>query len=94
MSWFNPQSFFFEDDCPILTSSMEWKLYKSEEVETWEDAFLHIQTWFRKLVEIEKGEKPPPQKKMSNQVNPILCDTSKKAKEEFEVIEEDEDDSI
>jgi hypothetical protein len=45
-------------------------------------------------MEIEKGEKLSPLKKESNKVNPILCDTPKKAKEKFEVIEEDEDDSI
>jgi hypothetical protein len=43
---------------------------------------------------IEKGEKPPQQKKESNEAKPILCDTPEKAKQEFEVIGEDEKDSI
>jgi len=43
---------------------------------------------------IEKGEKPPQPKKESNEVKPILYDTPEKAKQEFEVIEEDEEDSI
>jgi len=43
---------------------------------------------------IEKGDEPPSHKKESNRVNPILCDTPEKAKEKFEVIVEDEDDSI
>ena len=45
-------------------------------------------------MKIEKGEKPPPPKKESNQAKPILCDTPEKAKQEFQVIEEDEEDSI
>jgi len=44
-------------------------------------------------MKIKKGERPPP-KKESNQAKPILCDTSEKVKQEFQVIGEDEEDSI
>jgi len=43
---------------------------------------------------IEKGEKPPPTKKGVNEAKPILCDTPEKAKKDFEVIGEDDEDSI
>ena len=43
---------------------------------------------------IEKGKKPPKPKKVSNEAKPILCDTLEKAKQDFEVIVEDEEDSI
>jgi len=45
-------------------------------------------------MKIEKGLKPPPPKKESNQVNHILCDTPEKPREEFQVIGEDEEDLI
>jgi hypothetical protein len=38
-----------------------------------------------------KEERPLSPKKVSNQNNPILCDTPEKANEEFEVIAEYED---
>jgi len=43
---------------------------------------------------IEKGEKPPQPKKESNKAEPILLDAPEKAKQQFEVIGEDEEDSI
>jgi len=43
---------------------------------------------------IEKGDKPAQPKKESNKVEPILRDTPEKPKQQFEVIEEDEEDSI
>jgi len=54
---------------------------------------LDQQARFRDLMKIKKGERPPP-KKESNQAKPILCDTSEKVKQEFQVIGEDEEDSI
>ena len=46
-------------------------------------------------MEIEKGERPVPPKKPTNQDNPILCgDTPVKAKEKFEDVVEHLDDLI
>jgi len=39
-------------------------------------------------MKIERGERPSSPKKVSNQDNPISCDTREKANEEFEVIAE------
>ena len=82
---------------------MEWNNHKNEEAMTWEDEYLDQHDRFRNVMIIEMGEKPPcrvigydtPQlKKESNEVEPILCDTPEKAKQQFEVIGEDEEDSI
>jgi len=43
---------------------------------------------------LKRERNRPHQKKELNQVKPILCDTPEKAKQEFEVIGEDEEDSI
>jgi len=43
---------------------------------------------------IESGEKPPQPQKESNKAEPILLDTSEKPKQQFEVIAEDDEDSI
>jgi hypothetical protein len=52
-----------KDGCPLLPSSTEWKLHKSEEAATWEDEFLDQHDRFRTLMEIEDKERPVPQKK-------------------------------
>ncbi|KEH41899.1 hypothetical protein MTR_1g057190 [Medicago truncatula] len=63
-SWeFDILEFFFKDDCPLHPSSTEWKLHNNKETSSWEFDFLDQQTWFRDLMNIEKGDKPPPQKK-------------------------------
>jgi len=61
---------------------------------TWEDDYLDQHDLFRDLMIIEKGAKPPQPKKESNEAEPILCNIFEKAKQQFEVIEEDEEDSI
>jgi len=43
---------------------------------------------------IEEGNKPPQPKNESNKAEPFLLDTPEKAKQQFEVIAEDEEDSI
>ena len=43
---------------------------------------------------IESGNKPPQPQKESNKVAPILLDTPKPPQQQFEVIAEDEEDSI
>jgi len=45
-------------------------------------------------MKIEIGEKPPPPKKESNQAKPILFYTPEKAKQAFDVIRVDEEDSF
>ena len=82
---------FLKDGCPLPPSSTEWKNYKNEEAMTWEDEYLDQHLLFRDLMIIEKGEKPPQPKKESNEAEPILCDTPEKAKQQFEVIAEDEE---
>jgi len=85
---------FLKDGCPLPSSSMEWNNHKSDERLTCEFEYLDQQVRFRELMKIEKGLKPPPPKKESNQVNHILCDTPEKPREEFQVIGEDEEDLI
>ena len=79
-----------------LVDSESFRAYnhKNEEAVTWEDEYLDQHDLFRKLMIIEKGEKLPQPKKESNKSEPILLDTPEKAKQQFEVIEEDEEDSI
>jgi len=43
---------------------------------------------------IESGNKPPQPQKESNKAAPILLNTPEKSKQQFEVIAEDEEDSI
>jgi len=43
---------------------------------------------------IESGNKPPQPQNESNKAAPILLDTPEKPKQQFEVIAEDEEDSI
>ncbi|KEH29777.1 hypothetical protein MTR_4g051612 [Medicago truncatula] len=49
---------------------------------------------FRKLMAIESGNKPLKPQKESNKAAPILLDTLEKPQQQFEVIAEDEEDSI
>ena len=83
-----------KDNCPLPPSSTEWRIHKSEEAATWKDEFLNRQDHFRTLMKNEKGERPVSPKKETNQHNPILCDTTVKANEEFEDLEEHLDDLI
>nr|ABD32303.1 Ovarian tumour, otubain, putative [Medicago truncatula] len=85
---------FLKDGCPLPPSSTEWNNHKSDEASTWEFEYLDQQARFRELMKIEKGLKSPLPKKKSNQANPIFCDTPEKEREEFQVIGEDEEDSI
>jgi len=85
---------FLKDGCPLPPSSTEWHNHKNEEAVTWEDKYLDQYVLFRKLMIIEKGEKLPQPKKESNKSEPILLDTPEKAKQQFKVIAEDEEDSI
>ena len=68
-----------KDGCPLPPLSTEWKNHKNEEAMTWKDEYLDQHDLFQDLM-IE--------------AEPILCDTPEKAKQQFEVIEEDEEDSI
>jgi len=43
---------------------------------------------------IESGNKPPQPQNESNKAAPIFLDTTEKPKQQFEVIAEDEEDSI
>jgi len=86
--------FFLKDGCPLPPSSTEWKNHKNEQAMTWKDEYLDQHDRFRDLMIIEKGEKLPQPKKESNKAEPILCNTPEKAMQEFEVIGEDEEDSI
>jgi len=61
---------------------------------TWEDEYLDQHDLFRKLMIIESGEKSSQSQKESNKAEPILLDTPEKPKQQFEVIAEDEEDSI
>ncbi|KEH33088.1 hypothetical protein MTR_3g022185 [Medicago truncatula] len=58
------------------------------------DEYLDQHELFRKLMAIESGNKPLKRQKESNKVAPILLDTPKKPKQQFEVISEDEEDSM
>ncbi|AES59204.1 OTU-like cysteine protease [Medicago truncatula] len=67
--------------------------YKMNAV-TWEDEYLDRHDLFRKLMAIESGNKPCKPQKESNKAAPILLDTPEKPKQQFEVIAEDEEDSM
>jgi len=71
---------------------MEWKNHKIDGAKKWEFVFIDRQTLFK----YPMSKEPKPPKKPTNHLNPIYCDTPtlEKSKREFEVIEEDEDDSI
>jgi hypothetical protein len=71
---------------------MEWTNQKISEAEQWEFAFMDRQALFKYLMSNE----PKSPKKPTSYFNPIYGDTPnpKKPKGEFEVIEEDEDDSL
>ncbi|KEH19575.1 hypothetical protein MTR_8g464140 [Medicago truncatula] len=58
------------------------------------DEYLDQHDLFQDLMIIENGEKPPQPKKETNKAEPILLDTPEKAKQQFEVIAEDEGNSI
>jgi len=47
---------FLKDDCTLPPSSMEWKIHKSEETESWEFEILDQHDHFRTLMKIERGE--------------------------------------
>ena len=85
---------FLKDGCPLPPSSTEWHNHNNEETLTWEDEYLDQHDLFRKLMIIEEGNKPPQPKNESNKAEPFLLDTPEKAKQQFEVIAEDEEDSI
>ena len=87
MPWGNSESFhayFLKDGCPLPPSSTEWHNHKNEDAMTCEDEYFDQHELFRKLMVIESG----------NKAAPILLDTPEKAKQQFEVIVEDEEDSI
>jgi len=85
---------YLKNGCPLPPSSTEWHNHKKEDAVTWEDEYLYQHELFRKLMVIESGNKPPQPQKESNKVAPILLDTPKTPKQQFEVIAEDEEDSI
>ena len=85
---------FLKDGCPLPTSSTEWNNHKKEDAVTWEDEYLDQHELFRKLMVIESGNKLPQPQKESNKAAPILLDTPEKPKQQFEVIAEDEEDSM
>jgi len=85
---------YLKNGCPLPPSSTEWHNHKKEDAVTWEDEYLYQHELFRKLMVIESGNKPPQPQKESNKVAPILLDTPKTPKQQFEVIAEDKEDSI
>ncbi|KEH19564.1 OTU-like cysteine protease [Medicago truncatula] len=85
---------YFKNGCPLPPSSTEWHNHKKEDAVTWEDEYLDQHELFRKLMAIESGNKSPKPQKESNKAAPILLDTPEKPKQQFEVIAEDEEDSI
>ncbi|KEH38310.1 hypothetical protein MTR_2g067680 [Medicago truncatula] len=85
---------YLKNDCPLPPSSTEWHNHKKEDVVTWEDEYLDQHELFRKLMAIESGNKPPKPQNESNKPVPILLDTPEKPKQQFEVIAEDEEDSM
>jgi len=85
---------YLKNGCPLPPSSTEWHNHKKEDAVTWKDEYLDQHELFRKLMVIESGNKPPQPQKESNKAVPILLDTPEKSKQQFEVITEDEEDSI
>ena len=85
---------YLKDGCPLPPSSTEWNNHKNEEAMSWEAEYLDQHDLFRNLMIIEMGVKPPQPKNKSNKVEPILLDTPEKGKQQFEVIAEDEENSI
>jgi len=83
---------YMKEGCPLPPSCKEWKNHKIDEAEKREFAFMDIHAFFKDLMSME----PKPPKKPTNHLNPIYCDTPtpEKLKGEFEVIEQDEDDSL
>jgi len=73
---------------------MEWHNHKKEDAVTLENDYLDQHELFRKLMVIEGGNKLPQPQKESNKAASILLDTLEKPKQQFEVIAEDEEDSI
>jgi len=73
---------------------MKWHNHKKEDAVTWEDEYLDQHDLFRKLMIIESGNKLPQPQNESNKAAPVLLDTLEKPKQQFEVIAEDEEDSI
>jgi len=85
---------FLKDGCPLPPSSTEWHNHKKDDAVTWEDEYLDQHELFRKLMIIESGNKLPQPQNESNKAAPVLLDTLEKPKQQFEVIAEDEEDSI
>jgi hypothetical protein len=83
---------YLKDGCPLPPSCMEWSNHKIDEAEQWKFAFMDRQSLFKDIMSNE----PKPSKKPTNHLSPIYSDTltPEKPKGEFEVIKEDEDDSL
>jgi len=78
-----------KENCLLPPSCKEWMTHKIGEAEQWLFEFLDRQAAFDELM----SKEPMPPKKPTNVHNPITCDTPtpKKSKEDFEVMDEDED---
>lgn len=85
---------YLKDGCPLLPLSTEWQTHKNEEAMSWENEYLDQHDLSRNLMIIEKRAKLPQPKNESNKAELILLDTPKKGKQLFEVIAEDEENSI
>jgi len=80
---------FLKEGYPLPLACGEWKNQKIGEVEQWEFPFMDRQVLFKDFM----SKEPKPLKKPTNELNPIYYDTPTpdKPKQEFEVMEEDED---
>jgi len=78
-----------KENCPLPPPCKEWTIHKIGEAEQWLFEFLDRQAAFDELM--SKESMPP--KKPTNEHNPITCDTPtpEKPKQDFEVMDEDED---
>jgi len=76
-----------KEGCPLPPSCTEWMTHQIDETEKWHFALLDRQHAFNELM----SKEPKPPKKPTNEHNPITFDTSEKPKQEFEVMDEDED---
>jgi hypothetical protein len=80
---------FLKEVCLLPPPWGEWSNNKIGEAEKWHFAFTNKQAAFNDLM----SKEPKPPKKPTNEHNTIICDTPtpEKSKQEFEVMEEDED---
>jgi len=85
---------YLKNGYPLPPSSTEWYNHKKEDVVTWKAEYLDQHELFRKLMVIESGNKPLKPQKESNKLALILLDTPEKPNQQFEVIAEDEEDSM